>query len=1531
MSAESTNAFELFGEVGVDLTSFDKAMDAADARLSASSKTMGQTGTAADRMAARINAASQSLAKMRDDARQAETEAKKLGTVTKEDAEHFARLNASLDKADQALARTRQEFNQNGEATKTASGHVLNLENKVKACERALRGETTALKDSGDAADQTAKKHERLADRVGQLASGMTSVGVAMTAGITAPLIGIGSLAVKTASDVQSSVANISTIKPEIDTSRLYSQLNDLQTKVPYTASQLGEALYDIFGTIDVDQNGGVRLLEKFSKGATAARTDAQIFGSAMMGMMGAFGKSVDDADSVMDVFFNTVNRASNVTGSQLAPELGKVSAMASKAGVSMEELGALIVASSKGGGVASENINNVANMLQKLPMPEARKQLKALGVDLVDAGGKFRPILTVLGELKNKMKGLSEGDKATALSAIFPDAQAQVGISTVMKFLDDADKALAENRSQTDSTAKAWDRMSATLTVQATLLKNSVLNALGQIGEQMLPILAPAVTWLSQNIPQAVALIIHAFQSLPSSVQGVSVAFVAALAIIGPVMAALGVVIAGVAAIGGTLTLALAAVTAEIAVFAAAATAGAMLIYDGWKNNFGGVRDFTTKVWADIKAGLSEFVSYFENLWATYGEEIKNTFFEAWNAIRAFFEPTVRDLVKILSYAWDTMVAATKAAWPYVKTIVEGALSTLLAVIRTGTAILNGDWARAWTQFGLLAMKAQDVMVNLASLILTALAHLASAAYVAATDVGKRIVAGIISGITGSNGAGQIAAAMFGLIVGAGSSAQSVAAQQGAAAGNAYRSALAASMGGGGGGGSIVSLFGMGGGGGGGGQKATTASAGPWAAGVTPGTDYSAPKSAPRTSLPAGMGGGKKGGGGGGGSKGNNSEADAEIKMAELSLRGAERLYSEGSNIIKSLYDFRKISMAQLVAGEIAEEERLLGKKLEVIQKERDAAEKLKGPARKVKLKESDENANDARSGFEQKRMQANDELAKMNEERERARQETLYQILQNGEAAKLSAVQSAGNLRVSTAEQIARRISEIEQEQLNNEEAYLNRQLNDANANEKAQSDIKNKLALLEVRRGHATEESDRQIAEARRRDLADYRAYSDQLADLINTNLENEIGSKRMRLDHASLFITDKKKLLKAEIALDLEQEDARHARALDAIERERREFAERKHTFAQWLEFKKQYQKQLDDEDQRHLDEQQAARDKETQAQIDRLKSIADKTGDIFGRAIDAGVKGGFAAAFRSIATDFASLLRDLGLQLLKSYFLKLLMSVMKIPAGGVQSQGSGSGTTAGSTGGGWKSIFGGILGGIFGSGGANNGSNTTTKDSTTNAVETVGKQQIDATIGGTGSTTDEIKTQGDQSNGMLGGILGTNQNMLGALNSLAAGIITPAWAGVAKAALALGQAALASKSAKGGGGESGGGGGNPGRMATGGFVAGAGTSTSDSVPMMLSTGEYVINAASVKRFGKSYFDSINFNTSPKLASRSYVPSSNSSSNSSGSMQRGNSINVQMTVNANDVQSFNRSRAQIARDLAGELSRQHHRLG
>src|ERR1041385_8605929 len=94
--------------------------------------------------------------------------------------------------------------------------------------------------------------------------------------------------------------------------------------------------------------------------------TDAETFGTAVIGVMNAYKLSVADADHISDVFFNTVNKGV-VTGQELARGLGVASAAAKQFGVDFDTLGALIVGVTKEGGEAAQNINNLVNLFSKI------------------------------------------------------------------------------------------------------------------------------------------------------------------------------------------------------------------------------------------------------------------------------------------------------------------------------------------------------------------------------------------------------------------------------------------------------------------------------------------------------------------------------------------------------------------------------------------------------------------------------------------------------------------------------------------------------------------------------------------------------------------------------------------------------------------------------------------------------------------------------------------------------------------------------------------------------------------------------------------------------------------------------------------------------------------------------------------------------------------------------------------------------------------------------------------------------------
>lgn len=252
---------------------------------------------------------------------------------------------------------------------------------------------------------------------------------------------------------------------------------------MPKSAAEMAEAAYDIFSSVEVTQQEALSLVEKFSKGASAAVTDTKTWGTAVMGVMNAYKMTVKDVDHIQDVFFNTI-KSGVVNGSELASSLGVVTQAAKNAGVGLDEMGALIAAVTKEGGNASQNINNLANTLQKLPTKETVKALDALGVSVLDANKNFRPIMDVLRDLDEKLRSMSQGDRAKWLQAIFPDAQARTGLQTILSQLQFVEDQLKVNQTEAGAAGDAYLTMSQTYEVAAKLQENSINRPQEAIGE---------------------------------------------------------------------------------------------------------------------------------------------------------------------------------------------------------------------------------------------------------------------------------------------------------------------------------------------------------------------------------------------------------------------------------------------------------------------------------------------------------------------------------------------------------------------------------------------------------------------------------------------------------------------------------------------------------------------------------------------------------------------------------------------------------------------------------------------------------------------------------------------------------------------------------------------------------------------------------------------------------------------------------------------------------------------------------------
>ncbi|MBR5172221.1 MAG: tape measure protein [Phascolarctobacterium sp.] len=109
-----------------------------------------------------------------------------------------------------------------------------------------------------------------------------------------------------------------------------------------------------------------------------------------------------------------------------------------------------------------------------------------------------------------------------------------------------------------------------------------------------------------------------------------------------------------------------------------------------------------------------------------------------------------------------------------------------------------------------------------------------------------------------------------------------------------------------------------------------------------------------------------------------------------------------------------------------------------------------------------------------------------------------------------------------------------------------------------------------------------------------------------------------------------------------------------------------------------------------------------------------------------------------------------------------------------------------------------------------------------------------------------------------------------------------------------------------------------------KAATGGAIYGAGTATSDSIPAMLSNGEYVIKAAAVKRLGVPFLDALNQGRTPGYSVGGLVHANANNGGNGGSAVVKQGGSVTFSINALDAESFvdylrNRGGAEAIRQM------------
>ncbi len=338
-----------------------------------------------------------------------------------------------------------------------------------------------------------------------RLTTGLTSplriagiAAIAVTAGLTAALVGVGFASAKAFGQVELSLAKIvGLVGVNRDQVALWQDdLLDLSPAVLQGPQELAEALFFVTSA-GFRGAAAMDVLEISAKAATAGLGSVKSVADAITSAVSAYGAANLTAAEAGDILVATV-REGKVEASALAGTLGRVIPIAAELGVSFDDVGAALATMTRVGLSAEEATTALRGIFNAILKPGslARKTLEDFNLSAGDlrerlSGGES--LLDILLDLKDRFEGNED-----ALARVFPRVRGLVGVlSLVGENAKTAEAIFGRMDDTLGDLGAAFDAVAETDGAKLIAAQQEINIAMQRLGQELLPEIAQAVTEL--------------------------------------------------------------------------------------------------------------------------------------------------------------------------------------------------------------------------------------------------------------------------------------------------------------------------------------------------------------------------------------------------------------------------------------------------------------------------------------------------------------------------------------------------------------------------------------------------------------------------------------------------------------------------------------------------------------------------------------------------------------------------------------------------------------------------------------------------------------------------------------------------------------------------------------------------------------------------------------------------------------------------------------------------------------------------
>ncbi|WP_317954778.1 MULTISPECIES: phage tail tape measure protein [unclassified Staphylococcus] len=566
--------------------------------------------------------------------------------------------------------RLRTEYNKQAD---TLNRLEHELDQTVDGFKRFQKEAQEAARVSNSSFGRLGQKFTDIGPKLTSVGATMKSVGRSMSMYVTAPVVAGFGLAAKKSIDFDDSMRKVKATSGA--TSGEFQQLRDkaleMGAKTKFSASESAEALnyMALAGWDTKDMLGGIDGVMQL---AAASGEDLGAVSDIVTDSLTAFGLKAKDSGRFADVLAQTSSKA-NTDVRGLGEAFKYAAPVAGALGYTVEDTSIAIGLMSNAGIKGEKAGTALRTMFTNLAKPTKamKDKMEELGISITDSNGKMLPMRDVMGQLRDKFKGLSKDQQASAAATIF-GKEAMSGALAVINASDEDYKKLTKSIDNSTGAAKRMsDEMEGGIGGSIRKMKSAIESMAISIGDVLAPHIRKAADFL--------AILADKFTKMPgwvkTGVVGLGI-FAAALgplilttgaftAALGSIMTTIGPVMTGITKAGGLMNF--------LGTKAPFAAKGLTLVGGAFKFMLGPVGLAITAI---VAIGTAFVVAYkksetFRNIVHTVIDPVVNALKNLWNTAEVVFNalknlfsgntlPTVDILSKIMPKATAIKVTAT-------------------------------------------------------------------------------------------------------------------------------------------------------------------------------------------------------------------------------------------------------------------------------------------------------------------------------------------------------------------------------------------------------------------------------------------------------------------------------------------------------------------------------------------------------------------------------------------------------------------------------------------------------------------------------------------------------------------------------------------------------------------------------------------------------------------------------------------------------------------------------------------------------